>query len=302
MKINKTKKRYFIPLEAEFWQRSWQEANVKSSSRLTMSNKKKWTAFWNCISSTYQKRNEHEQGLILKVIDLFTKEGLINKDSKVLDIGCGPGTYTLPLASMVSHITALDAAEDMLSVLEKQAKERGLTNIFPLCDQWEESEFNNEFDLVLAAFSPAIRGTESLLKMDKACRKYASIITSGGLDDFQIKLRNDLWKIVLGKKCASYVFHIIYPFNFLYTIGARPCLKLIRHRIFYEEPLEHLLLQYESYFKIFTKLTETKRNKMYQYLKGRSKNGTFKIDSERKIYVMWWETKEMQGMGSGLVY
>jgi len=290
MKISKTKKRHLPLLEPKFWQKSWQEANIKSSLRLTMSNKKKWIDFWNCISSIYQKRNEHEQGLILKVIDLFFKENLINKDSKVLDIGCGPGTYALPLASMVSHITALDAAPEMLSVLTEQAEQRGIANISPLCVKWEESDFDGEFDFVLAAFSPAIRSAEALLKMNKASCKYASIITHAGLDDFQMRLRNDLWETVLGKKCESSVFHIIYPLNYLYAIGIRPSLRLIKHKILYEEPLEHLLAQYESYFRIFTKLTKAKRNKIYRYLKNRSTNGTIRIDSEKNIYVMWWET------------
>ena len=240
MKINKTRKRNFTPLEPEFWQKKWQEANNKSSLRLTMSNTKKWTDFWNCISRAYHYRNEHELGLITKVIDLISQEGLINNESNVLDIGCGPGTYALPLSSMVSHITALDHAEEMIRVLTDLTEERNIANISPLCARWEESDFNGEFDFVLAAFSPAIRSADALLKMNKASCKYASIITHAGLDDFQMRLRNDLWKTVLGKKCESSVFHIIYPLNYLYAIGIRPSLRLIKHKILYESPLhEH---------------------------------------------------------------
>lgn len=291
MKIRKRKK-HFTPLQPEFWQKKWLEANNKSSLRLTMSNIKKWTDFWNCISKAYHYRNEQERGLVTKVIDLISQEGLINKESRVLDIGCGPGTYALPLAPIVSHITAIDIAEEMLSVLTEQAKECDIRNIFPLYARWEECDFDSEFDFVLASYSPAIRTAESVLKMNKASRKYASIITPGGVDTFQTKIRNDLWRIILDRKCESYAFHIIFPFNFLYTIGIRPSVKLIKHKISYEEPLEHLFTQYESYFKIFTKLTQTKVDRMQRYLRKISHNGVVKVQSERMVYVMWWETSD----------
>ncbi len=50
----------------------------------------------------------------------FVKQGC-----KVLEIGCGPGFFTLPLAKMVGNsgkVFALDLQEGMLEILQKRAK------------------------------------------------------------------------------------------------------------------------------------------------------------------------------------
>ena len=50
---------------------------------------------------------------------------------KILDIGCGPGTITVDLASYVpqGHITGLERVGDVLTQARALAKEKGVTNI-----------------------------------------------------------------------------------------------------------------------------------------------------------------------------
>lgn len=47
----------------------------------------------------------------------------------VIDLGCGPGFFTLPMAEMVGEngsVIAIDVQEEMLSMLRGEAEERGL--------------------------------------------------------------------------------------------------------------------------------------------------------------------------------
>lgn len=43
--------------------------------------------------------------------------------SRVLDIGAGPGTLAIPFAQKVAHVTAVEPAEGMVSVMRDMMKE-----------------------------------------------------------------------------------------------------------------------------------------------------------------------------------
>ncbi|MGZ9934349.1 methyltransferase domain-containing protein [Streptomyces sp. NC-S4] len=55
--------------------------------------------------------------------------GELRPGMRLLDVGCGPGTITADLAELVApggHVTAVDAAEDVLAQARTVAEERGL--------------------------------------------------------------------------------------------------------------------------------------------------------------------------------
>jgi len=48
---------------------------------------------------------------------------------RLLDVGCGPGSVTLELAPLFTAAVGVDPDEDMLAEAERQATDRGLTNV-----------------------------------------------------------------------------------------------------------------------------------------------------------------------------
>ncbi len=74
---------------------------------------------------------------------------------RVLDIGCGPGTTTIPLARIVKSVTALDTSEGMLSKLRRRASEEGIGNIKCVRRFWREAEpgvdIDDKYDIVVAS-------------------------------------------------------------------------------------------------------------------------------------------------------
>ncbi|CAM5506778.1 Ubiquinone biosynthesis O-methyltransferase, mitochondrial [Streptomyces alboniger] len=58
---------------------------------------------------------------------LATALGLDGR-GRLLDVGCGPGIVTLPLARFFAEVIGLDPDEDMLAEAERQATRRGVTN------------------------------------------------------------------------------------------------------------------------------------------------------------------------------
>ena len=78
-------------------------------------------------------------------------------DSRVLDIGSGPGNLAVPLASRIGHVTAIEPAQRMREVLDEKRREYGLKNITCIPKCWEEvdikADLDAPYDLVIAAFS-----------------------------------------------------------------------------------------------------------------------------------------------------
>jgi ubiquinone/menaquinone biosynthesis C-methylase UbiE len=68
-------------------------------------------------------------------IVLLTEKFKLDKYSRVLDVGCGPGHLTLKLAPHVARVIALDPLEEMLDEGRRAARELHLSNIDWLCGE-----------------------------------------------------------------------------------------------------------------------------------------------------------------------
>ena len=59
----------------------------------------------------------------------FISKLILNKEDTVLDLGCGNGIITIPIAKEVKSVTAVDLSDKMLEILNKKAKEENINNI-----------------------------------------------------------------------------------------------------------------------------------------------------------------------------
>lgn len=75
------------------------------------------------------------------------------KTDTVLDIGCGTGRITVPMAKRAKAVTSIDSAERMLNFCIDNSKKAELTNVFPILVDWNDIEEPNEIvgkhDIVL---------------------------------------------------------------------------------------------------------------------------------------------------------
>ena len=75
----------------------------------------------------------------------------LDRENRVLEIGCGTGIVTTQLADYVKEITALDISEEMLQKAEEKAKNLGKDNIQFHCSNLLDMDFPKEaFDVVTA--------------------------------------------------------------------------------------------------------------------------------------------------------
>lgn len=94
--------------------------------------------------------------------------------STVLDVGAGPGRFTLALAPHVAAVTAVDPSGGMLDICRRQARKLGLANVTCVHGRWEETEVDgadvafSSYVLPLVADAPRF-----LRKLDAAAAERA---------------------------------------------------------------------------------------------------------------------------------
>ncbi len=146
----------------------WAELRLRASAK--NSSKKKTAPQWDSRAEKFAKRVEksHYTSLIMERLPL-------TKETTVLDIGCGPGTLSLPIAAKTAQVTALDFSVEMLKILDQQAKAKKLENIttMPLAweDDWQQAGIPPH-DIALASRSLAVDDLEAALyKLNDFARK-----------------------------------------------------------------------------------------------------------------------------------
>ena len=102
----------------------------------------------------------------------------------ILDIGCGTGIYTLPLALQCNSITGIDASKGMIERMREVAKLHNIENLKDVTGSWNEADiaregFTKAFDVALVAMSPAIRSLQDFLRMEKCSKKWCVYIGWG---------------------------------------------------------------------------------------------------------------------------
>ena len=119
-----------------------------------------------------------ERSIILKhYADSLTVSAMIPKNAKVIDVGCGAGFPTLPLAIVRSDIsiTALDGTAKRIEYVRSTAEKLGLTNVKAISARAEElgnpnkPEYRESFDIATA------RAVAALPVLSELCLPFVKV-------------------------------------------------------------------------------------------------------------------------------
>ncbi len=150
--------------DKEFWIEQWEKLN---STRVTQKAYSK-AGLWDKMSSTYGKDDDSLWKLQRdKIVSEYLQRGIIFPGAKVLDIGCGPGSFAIPFAEAGCFVTCIDISEGMLKRFEEDLPENleGKVDLKQL--NWHsfdavKENMVNEYDLVFANMTPAIGSAQDL--------------------------------------------------------------------------------------------------------------------------------------------
>ena len=99
--------------------------------------------------------------------------------STVLDVGAGPGRFTLAIAPRVAQVVAVDASPVMGSLLRSAARRQGSTNVLTVTGRWEEVDVDPADVVICSYVLPLIHDAAGFLaKLDAHCLGHAFVYLS----------------------------------------------------------------------------------------------------------------------------
>ncbi len=198
-------------------------------------------------------------------VTFLKKEEVLESGDRALDIGCGPGLFSMAFAKHVASVEGIDLSSRMVQHAANYAKTENLSNVaFSACDfrsvDVDAIEWSNRFDLVMACLTPAVTNRKELYKLMEVSRRHCLHISfvhaRDDLEDRVIEALGDL----ADRGSTTMDGRIFYSiFNMLYLDGYFPKTH------FYKRAFEDEL----SYERSLTKRYEKFLNKDVDVDKGR---------------------------------
>lgn len=109
------------------------------------------SAYWNTRAKGYSLDNqtELESEKAEEWLQLIKRYVLIKKEWHVLDLGCGPGFFSILLSWLGCQVTAIDYSEQMLKEAQRNAEKYGVNIIFKKMDAHQLMFEDHSFDLII---------------------------------------------------------------------------------------------------------------------------------------------------------
>ena len=141
-------------------------------------------SYWSTRTEGYSEVNKKElEGMQRKAWLEVLQEHFPQKDkrrSKILDIGTGPGFFTIILAEAGYQVTAVDYTEGMIQKAKENVQKEAGNLIERICFQRMDAQnltFENEsFDVVISR-----NLTWNLEEPEKAYREWIRVLKPGGV-------------------------------------------------------------------------------------------------------------------------
>jgi SAM-dependent methyltransferases related to tRNA (uracil-5-)-methyltransferase len=186
------------------WNEAWNHADTSSGKKenfVTCLDRWSDPARCNKFSRTAKEGNWRGSRARIAAMNL-------TPESRVLDIGAGPGTLAVPMAKIVSHVTAVEPSPGMATCLEENIREEALENVRIVRKKWEDVEVNSDldvpYDVVVASYSlgvPDLR--EALLKMNDASSRYVYIFWFANMQSPWRRNYYEIWEQLFGENARE---------------------------------------------------------------------------------------------------
>jgi SAM-dependent methyltransferase len=215
------------------WNEIWKQRQERhESSKLSDDPSHNWNRKENAARYDANARSEYDVRVRTTIAALD-----ITKDSRVLDIGAGPGTLAIPLAPLVKDITAVEPGAGMVAILKDHADRQGMRNIVCVQKLWEDVDLSQDlkapYDIVIASLSLTMYDVrEALKKMDAAASGSVHLFWFVDMP-FWERMYADLWEPLHGSPYhsgpkADCLFGVLYQMGIYADVTMLPLSKEYR--------------------------------------------------------------------------
>ncbi|MDD3056032.1 MAG: class I SAM-dependent methyltransferase [Aliarcobacter sp.] len=173
-------------------------------------------------SSTFKGKNSQDwdkraSGMNLNVHKSIYTKTFIDKinttnTSSLLDVGCGPGTICLGIASKMKKVYALDYSEGMLDCVKNNCKEKNLSNVTTIHKSWDDNwDDVPKADIVVASRSMEVKDIkDALIKLNSKANKRVYLTTKVGGSFIDTQILNQLEREVYPRPDYIYLVNVLH--------------------------------------------------------------------------------------------
>jgi protein-L-isoaspartate O-methyltransferase len=221
----------------------------------------------------------------------------LRSDDTLLDVGCGPGRLSVPLAQRVKSVTSLDVSEEVLKYCKRNAEAAGLTNLTTKKLDFKDAVAGENVEIHDVVICSRSVGLHNLKKLSSFAGRLTAIVSFANAPTIPHLLSN-IFKGTAAENGKRPPFpahgmdrrvnyNVLY--NIAYDLGYEPSVKVVEDGFIRDYDSKE-----EAYEDIITlgKVDEDKmdifRSNLDRYLTKNDKGGvTFFI--ETRTCVIWWE-------------
>ena len=270
------------------WNKIWKARQyLHESSKHSDDPSHNWNQRENAERYDSTSRIEYDERVLITINGLD-----ITKESSVLDIGAGPGTLALPLASRVKEITAIEPGEGMTAILNERMTIDSITIITIIRKRWEDvipaSDLSGQYDIVVASLSLTMEDIRlALRKMNAVSR--GSVYLFWFVDmPFWERMYADLWEPLHGLPYysgpkADCLFNVLYQKGIYANVEMLPLKKEYRFTTKDEMTV---------FFRRRFNVTKPEQERVLDdYLKPliRTKGSEIVISGDSTFAKIWWK-------------
>ncbi len=228
--------------------------------------------------SSFQQGNMPE-----RIVETLFQIGYLDSDFSVLEVGSGPGTYSLALSPRVRILTCMDSSDSMLDILFSRAREKGYGNIERFHQDWGAYTPKKGYAACIATLCPGTETPESLQRMEDAARESCAIVhwVRNGGDD----LRTEIWK-GLGYEGWADRSRFDSAVEWLERNGRDPEIRIFKERVAAEIPVDEVIEKECSALRASG--IEGGEDIVRRIVLAHSVDGVYAYDSENSLRLICW--------------
>jgi len=276
------------------WNAMWQEES-KHSQLQNISRKERWDKRADNYSRRIDRAVTGKEELkkddyIYQMLDRIE----VKPEWTVLDIGCGPGTLTIPLARKVKSVTALDISSEMLKHLKINADNSGISNIRYLNSSWQDA-----FAGRLAGVHDVVVASRSLMSgdMKEAMSNIIAITGQAAYLTFPaIHLPFD-WEVyrAIGRTRQKHPPYI-YIYNMLYQMGKQANVEMLSSRVKVQfRSIDEAIASLQWRTEPFTTDEEARlRDYLERKFAEQENSPVFTHEGKSKWALIWWKKEDQE--------
>lgn len=220
--------------------------------------------------------------------------GMLDAASVVLDVGCGGGLYSVPIAMQCRKLIGTDVSPEMLKTAAYNTERYGVTNAeFHLID-WHSFELPKEwekgFDLVFANLTPAVQSYHTLDLMNQASRRWCYLSKP-------VEWKNSLVYYVveqlgLTQKYRTFDEDMLLAFQVLRLEGYMPYTCYKRMTWNGKETLEEAILSTTERIEMKVCLSKEQRDRIPEIVSEFAKDGMVETKTDVVYAGYCWRVDE----------